>query len=168
MFILIFHSVKPIIYLLLGVTLYNYFEQWCERYNKPGIESVNPVLSLIMVVWGSGGFFFLRFLSLLLPNWLNPLLQVLFTAVPDLGLIFAKWMQYSWLSHPSWLWKSILLPTVLLVISLLVPKPRNHLMPKGRRYSKYLFDLSLGLYVGVSAHLIADLLLFWIPGGDNY
>lgn len=168
MFDIIPHSFKIVFYLGLGISLYTIFEQQCERSNKINLEVVNPILSLLMVIWGSSGFFFLRFLSLRLPDWLNPFLQLLYTAIPDWDILLHSWTKYSWLDHPSWLFSSIVLPTSLIVTTLFSSKRRKHLLKKDKSHSKHLFSLSIGLYIGIAAHLIADLVLFWMPGGDNY
>ena len=165
---LFFYNFKTILYLLLGIALYNCFEQQCERYAKGRIETVNPILSFSMVIWGASGFFFLRFFSLLLPDYFNQLLQIVYTAIPDWDILFHTWTTWDWLNHPSWLFSSVMLPSIFLAISLLLPKFKKGLSNKTRRFLQDLLDFAIGLYFGISAHLIADTILFWIPGGDNY
>ncbi len=171
--LLLLYNFKTVLYLLLGTVSCRYVYNKCERHARSKIETVNPWLWFIMAIWGASGLFFLRFLSLLLPDSFNPFLRIVYTAVPDWDLLFHTWTKWDWLNHPSWLFNSVILPTgFLFFIILLLPKSQKRLSNKTRQRLNSLRDIArdiaIGLYIGISTHLMVDVLLFWVPGGDNY
>ena len=180
-------TIKLFCYLFLGILVsfcfWNFSEISCQRYFKKKISSTDPFLFLITGIWGSSGFFFLSPILHILPVPLHPPLRLLCTAFPQWDILFYIWA-HSWFSSPkweifndvewqifilrSWLFHSIIIPTLLILGSYLI---QNFLYSspaantKVRHRLNTVFIIGIGLSVGVSAHLLGDILLYPFPGG---
>lgn len=127
---------------------------WClERYTRSAARVINPLIFLVMLIWGASGLFFFRKLGI-------PLLSHTFfyMAFPDWDIPLYKATGLRLLIHRSWLFHSVLLPMGLLGGWFLASqKPLSLPLTKG--LLRLLRDSCIGLSVGVSAHLIWDALL---------
>lgn len=160
----ILDTVKNTSYFFLGILVGDSFCDFCERYAGVGISRINPILFPVIVVWGASGFFFV-------PDSFLPDVEyahLSYYAVPDWDIPLAVWTQLEFLQHRSWLFSSVLIPLTFLAIAQLA---KNNCQRHPNRITKFfissLKDISLGLLVGISAHLMGDLLLQWIPSGDT-
>ncbi len=167
-------TVKDFFYLFLALGIAFVFWNRAEQYAKKGLQFVDPLLFLVMVIWGASGFFFLSPILQFLPGFFDSILDIFYQAIPDwdipLYIWFNSWFSrggWEFLKHRSWLFSSVIIPTVLLVISILPNILRKPLLAK--KYHSHLNTLrniAFGLFVGVSAHLCGDILLSFIPRGD--
>ena len=159
-------TVKSASYLFFGMLIGYYFWEFCEyRIRKDiSISSINPIWYLIMVVWGASGFFFL-------PYTQHSVFHLLYYPVPDWNIQFFLWTKWEFLQHCSWLFSSVILPLTLLGISLLMHRISQRHSSLICRLFNYLFnclrDISIGLSIGVSTHLIGDFVLQWTPSIDT-
>ncbi|MBD2124732.1 hypothetical protein H6F68_28085 [Trichocoleus sp. FACHB-262] len=147
-------NIKDTLYLFFGMALGYAFWEFCERYAREQILYVNPILFVIMLVWGASGFFFL-------PYSQDLIIQLLCYAIPDWDIPLSMGRQSDLFQHRSWLFSSILIPLILLGIAILSAVFRLRLVLSSLR------NIAIGLLVGISAHLLGDLLLQWIPIGDT-
>ncbi|MEM6435033.1 MAG: hypothetical protein AAF773_14455 [Cyanobacteria bacterium P01_D01_bin.115] len=124
-----------------------------ERYHRAAARVINPLVFLIMVVWGASGLFLFRQLGI-------PLLShtAFYMAVPDWDLPLYKLTRFRFLIHRSWPFHSVLIPLLLLGLWLWLSR-----QPGWHRWQRVglstLRDGAIGLSVGMSAHLIWDALL---------
>lgn len=160
----ILDTVKNTSYLFLGMLAGYSFWAFCERYAGVGISRINPFLFIFTVVWGASGFFFV-------PDAEYAHLSYYAVPIPDWDIPLAVRMQPEFLQHRSWLFSSVLIPLTFLAIAQLVKNTRQR---HSKRINKVfeifissLKDVSLALLVGISAHLMGDFLLQWIPSGDT-
>ncbi len=124
-----------------------------ERYSRSAAHLINPVVFLIMVVWGASGLFFFRKLAI-------PFLSHTFfyMAFPDWDIPLYDSTGLRFLIHRSWLFHSVLIPLGLLGLWFwLARQPPT--TPLQRTLMNLLRDSAIGLSVGISAHLIWDALL---------
>lgn len=135
-----------------------------ERYAQAAARIINPLIFLIMLIWGASGLFFFRRMGV-------PLLSHTFfyMALPDWDIPLYQALRLPLLIHRSWLFHSVLIPMGLLGAWVglsqraLTSTPQKWWLPLLR-------DTALGLSVGVSAHLLWDALLsstrrgFYIKG----
>ena len=180
----LYDTFKNVIYLFGGIAVAYGFWELCERYAKKGLQSINSLWFLIMVIWGASGFFFLRplfffldFLPKSLDSFFSSILQLFYTAIPDWDILLYVWSSgyLGFLQHRSLLFSSVVLPVTILSISLLLPILISLLLPtlnQGisdsiHRLLNWLRDVALGLSVGISVHLCGDILLKWIPRKDT-
>jgi len=124
-----------------------------ERYSRAAARQINPIIFLVMLVWGASGLFFFRKLGI-------PVLSHTFfyMAFPDWDIPLYKSSGLRFLIHRSWLFHSVLISMGMLGIWLWLSQqsPVN----RGRRaLVNLLRDCAIGLSVGISAHLIWDALL---------
>ncbi|MBE8990046.1 hypothetical protein [Nostoc sp. LEGE 12450] len=158
----ILDTVKNASYLFLGMLVGYGFWEFCECYAKVGISRINPFLYPFMVVWGASGFFFLPYVEYA---------HLSYYAVPDWDIPLTVWMQLEFLQHRSWLFSSVLIPLAFLAIAQLLQNTRQRHSKRINKVFKIfigsLKDISLGLSVGISAHLMGDFLLQWIRSGDT-
>ena len=124
-----------------------------ERHHRSAARVINPLVFLIMVVWGASGLFLFRKLGI-------PLLShtAFYMAVPDWDLPLYKLTRLRFLIHRSWPFHSVLIPLLLLGLWLWLSR-----QPGWHRWQRIglstLRDGAIGLSVGMSAHLIWDALL---------
>jgi len=138
-----------------------------ERRARSAAHVINPILFLIMLVWGASGLFFFRKFGV-------PLLShsFFYMAFPDWDIPLYKATGLRLLIHRSWMFHSVLIPLGLLGIWgwLRQHPPKTRL---GRSLVDVLRDSAMGLSVGISAHLMWDALLsstrrgFYIHGFSN-
>lgn len=124
-----------------------------ERYSRSAARSVNPVVFLIMLVWGASGLFMFRKLGV-------PFLSHTFfyMAVPDWDIPLQRATGLRLLIHRSWLFHSVLIPMGLLGAWLwLASRISQNQIQQG--LVNLLRDCAMGLSVGMSAHLLWDALL---------
>lgn len=138
---------------VVGVAVGVGFWQLLERYAKVGVRRINPIWFLIMLIWGASGLFFFRKLNI--PVLSN---DFFYMAVPDWDIPLYNWTRFRFLIHRSWLFHSALLPIGLLLISFWGTNRRNQSISINPSW-KWLRDATMGLSVGISAHLIWDALL---------
>lgn len=124
-----------------------------ERYHRSAARVINPLVFLLMLVWGASGLFLFRKLGI-------PLLShtAFYMAVPDWDLPLYKLTRFRFLIHRSWSFHSVLIP--LLLLGLWLWLSRRPGVPRWQRAGlSTLRDGAIGLSVGMSAHLIWDALL---------
>ena len=124
-----------------------------EHYHRSAARVINPLVFLIMLVWGASGLFLFRKLGI-------PLLShtVFYMAVPDWDLPLYKLTRLRFLIHRSWPFHSVLIP--LLGLGLWLWLSRRPGLSRWQRIGlSTLRDGAIGLSVGMSAHLIWDALL---------
>ncbi|NEQ44421.1 MAG: hypothetical protein F6K00_13030 [Leptolyngbya sp. SIOISBB] len=135
--------------LAVGITFW-----WLlERYLRNAARRINPILFLIMLVWGASGLFFFRKLGI-------PILShtAFYMAIPDWDIPLYQVTRLRFLIHRSWLFHSTLLPLALLGLwGWLRRSPPSHQWPT--LLTNSLRDSALGLSIGMSAHLLWDALL---------
>lgn len=127
---------------------------WClERYTRSAARTINPLVFLIMLIWGASGLFFFRKLGI-------PLLSHTFfyMAFPDWDIPLYQATGLRLLIHRSWLFHSVLIPMGLLGCWLLASRKPVYASLQSWLL-RLLRDGTIGLSVGVSAHLIWDALL---------
>ncbi|PSN17965.1 hypothetical protein C7271_14990 [filamentous cyanobacterium CCP5] len=127
---------------------------WClERYAKPAARTINPLVFLIMLIWGASGLFFFRKLGI-------PLLSGTFfyMAVPDWDIPLYEATGLRFLIHRSWLFHSVILPMGLLGGWFWLSQRQLQSVWQ-RTFTSLLRDTAIGLSVGMSAHLMWDALL---------
>lgn len=155
----ILDTVKNTSYLFLGMLAGYSFWAFCEHYAGVGISRINPFLFIFTVVWGASGFFFI-------PG--AEYAHLSYYAVPDWDIPLAVWMPLEFLQHRSWLFSSVLIPLTFLAIAQLVKNTRQrHSKRINNFFINFLKEISLVLPIGISAHLMGDFLLQWIPSGDT-
>lgn len=124
-----------------------------ERYSRSAARTINPIVFLIMLVWGASGLFFFRKLGL---PWLSH--TAFYMAFPDWDIPLYKSTGMKLLVHRSWLFHSVLIPMGILgVWAWLGHRPCSNSLQ--RIMINFLRDSAIGLSVGISAHLIWDALL---------
>ena len=136
-----------------GIAVGVIFWQLLERYSRTTARYINPIIFLIMLVWGASGLFFFRKLGL-------PVLSHTFfyMAFPDWDIPLYKITGLRFLIHRSWLFHSVLIPMGLLGLWFWLS--RHPLTTRTQRVlTNLLRDSAIGLSVGVSSHLIWDALL---------
>jgi hypothetical protein len=165
------------LYLLLGILFGWSFWELCERYAARGLMYINPLVFMTMLVWGSSGLFPLRFFP---ENRFSSILQFFYTAVPDWDILLYSWTSWSFLTHRSFLFSSNILPATCIGAIWLLSSFRKLFFSSTRSALYFLsLNISIGLSVGVAAHLLADvlqnlvlfgkdLLLFLLPGDYPY
>jgi len=151
---------------LLGLTVGWAFWGVCERYARRGLLlHVNPITFILMVIWGSSGFFLLRIFP---QNEFSSLLQFLYLPVPDWDIPLSVWTGWDFLIHRSLLFSSNILPIACIGLSwLLLNFSRQRSSSTGLRVKSLLLNMAIGLSVGVSAHLLGDVLLNLILNGKD-
>ena len=124
-----------------------------ERYSRSATRIINPVIFLIMLVWGASGLFIFRKLGI--PFFSH---TFFYMAFPDWDIPLYDVTRLRFLIHRSWLFHSVLIPTGLLGIwfwqsrQLITTSLQRNLI-------NLLRDGAIGLSVGISAHLLWDALL---------
>ena len=161
----ILDSLKNGCYLFLGVLVGYLFWERCESSYKKEILKVNPLIYIFTLCWGASGFFFL-------PKVFSNMDQIIQRAFPDWDIPLSLFLHLNLLQHRSWLFSSTLVPIALLSIVLSFQFLRNqNLVRNNKRWLTFIWnfirDFSIGLSVGVSAHLIGDFSFQWIPAGDT-
>ena len=152
----------------VGIVVGMSFWWGLERYGRLGARLVNPIVFLVMLIWGASGLFFFRTLHI-------PLLDhtYFYMAIPDWDIPLQRWTKLPLLIHRSWLFHSVLTPFALLGLWLWL-RQRQELGQKLRSQLNLLRDAALGLSVGICAHLIWDALLsstrrgFYIHGFSRW
>ena len=129
------------------------FWWFLERYTREAARTINPLIFLIMLIWGASGLFFFRkmgvpllsgtFFYMAFPDWDIPLYDAT-------GLLF--------LIHRSWLFHSVIIPMGMLGGWFWLSQ-RQRLNQWQRTLTNLLRDSAIGLSVGISAHLAWDALL---------
>jgi hypothetical protein len=144
------------IHFLVGLAVGVCFWQLLERYARGGLQRINPIWFLLMLIWGASGLFFFR--KLHIPVLSN---DFFYMAVPDWDIPLYNWTRLRFLIHRSWAFHSVLLPIGLIIISLWgMYRDRTR-----SQYWQWLRDAAVGLCVGMSAHLIWDALLSFTKSG---
>lgn len=158
-------SADKFMHFIIGLAVGIGFWQVLERYAKNGVQKINPICFLIMLIWGASGLFFFRKLHI-------PILDhdFFYMAVPDWDIPLYNWSRFRFLIHRSWLFHSVLLPVGFIIISLW---GIDRYQSSSKIYWQWFRDSAIGLSVGVSAHLIWDALLSYskigfIIHGWNY
>ena len=167
-------TVKDFCYLFLALGIALVFWSYAERYTEKGLRFVNPLLFLVMVIWGASGFFFLSPVLQFLPSFFDSILDIFYKAIPDWDIALYIWSNYwfprvgwEFLKHRSWLFSSVIIPTAILVISILPSLLHKPILAKKYRWHlNTLRSIAFGLFVGVSVNLCGDILLSFIPRGD--
>jgi hypothetical protein len=150
-------SLDKLTHFLVGLAIGFAFWQILERYAKDGVEKINPIWFLIMLIWGASGLFFFRKLHIpILDN------DFFYMAVPDWDIPLYNWSHVRFIIHRSWLFHSVLLPMGFILISLW---GINFSQFRPQRDRQWLRDAAMGLSVGMSAHLIWDALLSYTKQG---
>jgi len=146
-------SFDKLLHFITGLAIGVGFWWWLERYAKQAARSINPLVFLIMLIWGASGLFFFRKLGI-------PLLSGTFfyMAVPDWDIPLYDATGLRFLIHRSWLFHSVLLPMGLLGGWFWCSQQR-YVSPWQRTGVNLLRDGAIGLSVGMSAHLVWDALL---------
>lgn len=155
-------STDKLMHFAVGLAVGVCFWQLLEYYARGGVRQINPILFLLMLIWGASGLFLFRKLHI-------PILDgdFFYMAVPDWDIPLYNWTRLRFLIHRSWMFHSVLVPIGLIIISFW-GMHRNSIT----QYWKWLRDAAMGLSVGISAHLIWDALLsstkrgFFIHGWD--
>ena len=152
-------SVDKLLHFITGLAVGVGFWWWLERYAKQAARSINPLVFLIMVIWGASGLFFFRKLGI-------PLLSGTFfyMAVPDWDIPLYNATGLRVLIHRSWLFHSVLIPVGLLGGWFWCSQQR-YLSQGQRSWVNLLRDSAIGLSVGMSAHLVWDALLSSLKRG---
>jgi len=180
-----YDTIKDFCYLFLGIAIAYGFWELCERYYRRGLRYINPFLFFVMVIWGVSGFFFLNPLLLLLrllpndPVHPNPIFQIisvfqlLSTAVPDLDIPLYRWAKFlnpneNWeiLMHRSLLFSSVIIPFILMFTTVFFPILFQNISNVIRNILNFLYISAIGLFIGISSHLLGDMLFMFIPSGD--
>jgi len=151
-------STDKLMHFVVGIAVGVCFWQVLEHYAKDGIRRINPILFLVMLIWGSSGLFLFRKLHI-------PILEgdFFYMAVPDWDILLYNWTRLTFLIHRSWLFHSVLLPISLMIVSFW--GINHHSFNRNRQWFKWLWDGAIGLSVGMTAHLIWDALLSSTKGG---
>jgi len=152
-------SFDKLLHFITGLAIGVGFWWWLERYAKQAARSINPLVFLIMLIWGASGLFFFRKLGI-------PLLSGTFfyMAVPDWDIPLYDATGLRFLIHRSWLFHSVLLPMGLLGGWFWCSQQR-YVSPWQRTGVNLLRDGAIGLSVGMSAHLVWDALLSSLKRG---
>ncbi|NMF84369.1 hypothetical protein [Nodosilinea sp. P-1105] len=152
-------SFDKLLHFVTGLAMGVGFWWWLERYAKQAARSINPLIFLIMLIWGASGLFFFRKLGI-------PLLSGTFfyMAVPDWDIPLYDATGLRFLIHRSWLFHSVLLPMGLLGGWFWCSQQR-YVSPWQRTGVNLLRDGAIGLSVGMSAHLVWDALLSSLKRG---
>ena len=152
-------SFDKLLHFITGLAIGVGFWWWLERYAKQAARSINPLIFLIMLIWGASGLFFFRKLGI-------PLLSGTFfyMAVPDWDIPLYDATGLRFLIHRSWLFHSVLLPMGLLGGWFWCSQQR-YVSPWQRTGVNLLRDGAIGLSVGMSAHLVWDALLSSLKRG---
>ena len=163
-------TIKSLFYLFLALGISWFFWNSAEKYARKGLQFVDPLSFFIMSIWGASGFFFLSPILHFVPSLFQPILQLYFKPLPDWDIYLYIWansyfsnIEWEILKHRSWLFSSVLLPILLIIISLLL---RILYKPIRTKYHYIINSILIGLSIGVSAHLSGDILLSFIPRGD--
>ena len=168
-----------LLYVGVGLAAIWYYDQWMEKKVNKGINSIFLVLAFM---WGVSGFFivleffdfltivitfvkrkFLNFnFSVKLPDLISShIYQLFYLPIPDWD-IFANSLtddRYSFFEHRSFLFSSIILPSLVLLISYILSK---FIKNSWRWAVNILRNFSLGLFLGISVHLILDILVYFL------
>ncbi|KAM3093298.1 hypothetical protein ACKFKG_20030 [Phormidesmis sp. 146-35] len=159
----ILDTIKNACYLFLGLITGHIFWELCEHYCERAISYVNPLLFILTLCWGASGFFFL-------PPIFLPADQFLQYAFPDWDIPLSLLLKSHFLQHRSWLFSSTLIPLAFLSIIILQSILTQKTLQK-RRFLIFLLnslrDICVGFSVGITAHLIGDLIFQWIPARDT-
>lgn len=142
-------SIDKLMHLGVGLAVGASFWQLLERYAPAGVRRINPIIFLIMLIWGASGLFFFRKLHI-------PILdgQFFYMAVPDWDIPLYNATRLRFLIHRSWLFHSVLIPIAGLMLSLWgMQRDRR------TRFWRWGRDGAIALSVGMTAHLIWDALL---------
>lgn len=131
-----------IVGLMIGAAFWKLLEVTCPI----GIRRINPIVFLVMLIWGASGLFFFRKLHI-------PLLSgdLFYMATPDWDIPLYNLTRLRFLLHRSWLFHSILIPAGLMALSwwqLSSDRPQ--------RFWRGVMEAAIGLSVGMSAHLLWD------------
>ncbi|MBD2156148.1 hypothetical protein [Leptolyngbya sp. FACHB-16] len=156
-----------LLHFIVGVAVGIGFWYLLERYARPAARTINPIVFLIMLVWGASGLFFFRKLGI-------PLLshQMFYMAFPDWDIPIYNATRLRFLIHRSWLFHSVLIPMGLKGLWFWW-RQKPGLNSLQRLGVDLLRDSAIGLSVGISAHLAWDALLsstkrgFYIHGFDG-
>lgn len=124
-----------------------------ERYARPAARSINPIVFLIMLIWGASGLFFFRKLGI-------PLFSGTFfyMAIPDWDIPLYQATGLRLLIHRSWLFHSVIIPLLALGGWFWLVQ-QNRLTSWQKTLANLLRDGAMGLSVGISGHLLWDALL---------
>ncbi len=144
------------LHFLLGITLAWAFWELCERYAKRGLLQINPITFLLMVIWGSSGFFLLRIFP---QHRFSSVVQFFSLAVPDWDIPLSVWTGWDFLTHRSLLFNSTLLPIACIGLSCLLISLSRKSSSTNLKSKFFFLHSAIGLSVGISAHLIGDVLL---------
>lgn len=125
-----------------------------EQYARLGSRLINPIVFLIMLIWGASGLFFLRQLGI-------PILShtYFYMAIPDWDIPLYRWLGWRLLIHRSWLFHSVLIPMSGLALWLWINRTITTLTQSQKTLNNLLRDCAMGLSVGICAHLFWDALL---------
>lgn len=149
------------LYFLLGILSGWAFWELCERRANRGLMCINPITFFIMLIWGSSGFFLLRLLS---ENRFSSILQFFYLAIPDWDIPLYSWTNWDFLIHRSYLFSSTILPIAYIGSSWLLSKFRKQ---SSLNLNSLSLNIVIGLSVGMSAHLLADVFLNLILYGKD-
>ena len=124
-----------------------------ERHARSAARIINPLVFLVMLIWGASGLFVFRKLGI-------PILSGTFfyMAFPDWDIPLYNWSGLRFLIHRSWLFHSVLIPLALLGWWVWL-SPRARYGQWQHTVANLLRDGAMGLSVGISAHLLWDALL---------
>lgn len=142
----------------VGIVVGGGFWYAIERYCPIAARRLNPIVFLVMLIWGASGLFFFRRLHL-------PVLSgdLFYMAVPDWDIPLYKATRLRWLIHRSWLFHSVLIPLTVASLSagrLLMARHSNR-----QTAWKRLLEGAIALSIGMSAHLLWDGLLSYSKRG---
>ncbi|MBW4652791.1 MAG: hypothetical protein KME20_07165 [Kaiparowitsia implicata GSE-PSE-MK54-09C] len=138
-------SADKLMHFIVGLAGGVIFWQILERFMGGSARRINPIVFVMMVIWGASGLFFFRKLGipLLSADWF-------YMAVPDWDIPLYRVWGWRFLLHRSWLFHSVLIPSGLIGLSIWLLGWRPH------RVWKWLLDGAMGLSVGMAAHLAWD------------
>lgn len=163
-------TIKSFLYLLLSIGISWLFWNRAERYAKKGLHYVDPFLFIVMVIWGASGFFFFSFILHFIPTLYHSIIGLFLKPIPDWDISLYIWANHlfsdtDWdlFKHRSWLFSSVIIPILLMVISILIVALRKSISSKSFRV---LNSIIIGLFVGISSHLSGDLVFSFIPRGN--
>lgn len=145
--------VDKLFHFAIGLAVGVAFWWLLERYTRAAARAINPIVFLLMLVWGASGLFFFRKMGL--PFFSHTLFYMAF---PDWDIPLYKATGLRFLIHRSWLFHSVLIPMGLLGIWFWLSQKTSNTR-RQRVLINLLRDSAIGLSVGMSAHLIWDALL---------
>jgi len=156
------------IYLMFGIGAIALFLSWARIHANQGLRRMEVWLFILMALWGASGFFFLRLFTQFISFPKNKLfenlsnaLEIFYVPIPDWDSYLFGWAQQccGFLRPRSAIFSSILLPMAALLILVVLALFFLRFYIHKADYLTFIRDGALGLSIGISANLCADLLI---------